>query len=470
MDPLVVIYGSTGTGKSDLAVELALRFNGEVINADAMQMYQGLPIITNQLTAAEKRGVPHHLLGNIGLEEAPWSVMEFKREATRIISEIRHRGKLPIVVGGSSYYIDGLLYDGRLVEEQKLPGMAAGGLATQDEYLAKYPILSAPADVMLEKLREVDPIMADRWHPNDIRKIRNSLAVFLATGRRASDIYAEQQSRKKSKWSPSSAAAAPRNQSPWNALLLWLYAGPEALKPRLDKRVDKMLENGLVDETVQVYDYLQARLATGETIDRTKGIWQSIGFRQFETYLCALKEKPPPETSAEELAKLKQAGVEDTKTATRQYAKYQVRWVTMKTLTSLQEEKKLDRFFLLDSSDIQSWGDEVLTKGVKLTRQLLAGEPLPQPVDLSPTAREVLTSMLERSNRRDTPCNRVCDLCKKTFVLDDDWRKHIESNRHRAADRRAKRHALVPVEQTISQEVVKLQQEENQPVYDLDKL
>src|SRR5689334_20221731 len=98
------------TDHSKLAVELATRYNGEIINADAMQMYKGLPIITNKLTTEEQRGIPHHLLGSIELHEDPWVVTQFKKEATRIISEIRGRGKLPIVVGGTSYYLDGLLF------------------------------------------------------------------------------------------------------------------------------------------------------------------------------------------------------------------------------------------------------------------------------------------------------------------------------------------------------------------------
>ncbi|KAK3685120.1 IPP transferase-domain-containing protein [Podospora appendiculata] len=390
MDPLVVIYGSTGTGKSDLAVELATRFNGEIINADAMQMYRGLPIITNKLTDAEQCGIAHHLLGNIGLEEEPWTVTHFKREATRIIAEIRSRGRLPIVVGGTSYYLDGLLFDDRLVEDQALPET---GLLNRDDVAAKYPILTAPTDVMLKKLREVDPVMADRWHPNDVRKIRNSLEIFLATGRRASDIYEEQRIRKESKWASESGAA--KAQSPWKTLMFWLFAKPDVLTDRLDKRVDKMVQNGLLGETAEVYEYLQSRLATGEVVDRTKGIWQSIGFKQFEPYLRALKETP--ESLA--LEKLRLAGIEDTKSATRRYAKYQTRWITMKTLSSLQQEKALDRLFLLDSSDIQHWSEEVLDKGAELTRKLLADEDLPQAVDISETARQVLTATVERSNQ-----------------------------------------------------------------------
>ncbi|KAL2263689.1 hypothetical protein VTK26DRAFT_5632 [Humicola hyalothermophila] len=434
MKPLIIIYGSTGTGKSDLAVELATRFNGEVINADAMQMYRGLPIITNKLSVQQQGGVPHHLLGSIELDEDPWTVTHFKREATRIISEIRARGKLPIVVGGTSYYLDSLVFEGRLVEGQSPVG---GGASSRDDLAEKHPILAGSADAMLAKLREVDPVMANKWHPNDVRKIRTSLEIYFATGRPASEIYAEQRSKKVSR----SAVQTPtQSHILGNILLFWLYARREALNERLDKRVDKMVQNGLLNETAEVHDYLQRRLAAGETVDRSKGIWQSIGFRQFEPYLNTLKEAP----ESPELEKLKQAGIEDTKAGTRQYAKYQVRWVTFKTLPSLQDDQLLERFYLLDSSDVQRWNDEVLDKGVELARRFLAGEELPQPVEVSETAREVLTEKIEKSTQQPTPCRKTCDVCNKTLLTEELWQNHITSKKHHKAVQAAKKRALLP--------------------------
>lgn len=427
------------------AVELATRFDGEIINADAMQMYKGLPIITNKLAAEEQRGIPHHLLGSIELDEDPWVVTQFKREATRIISEIRARGKLPIVVGGTSYYLDGLLFEGKLVDDQ--PALQSGGMSNRDELAAKYPVLNGPPDAMLAKLREVDPKMADKWHPNDTRKIRTSLEIYFATGRPASEIYAEQRLRKAAKLASEGLA---QSQSHGETLLFWLYARREMLNERLDRRVDKMVQSGLLKETAEVYDYLQRRLAAGETVDRSKGIWQSIGFRQFEPYLRALKETP----ESPDLAKLRQQGIEDTKTATRQYAKYQVRWVTMKTISSLQEERLLDRFYLLDSSCLERWHDEVLAKGVELARKFLSNEELPPAVDISETAREVLTETVEKSNQQSTPCRRTCDLCNKTLLSEELWQAHIKGRKHLNAVRSAKRRMLVPAHSAPSRDLV----------------
>ncbi|KAK3326603.1 IPP transferase-domain-containing protein [Apodospora peruviana] len=456
MDPLVVIYGSTGTGKSDLAVELATRFNGEVINADAMQMYKGLPIITNKIADEEQRGIPHHLLGIIGLEETPWTVNEFKREALRIISEIRSRGKLPIVVGGTSYYLDALLFDEKLVTGAD----GDGNLFTRDELDKRFPILLESGEVMLKKLREVDPVMAKRWHPNDKRRIRGSLEIYFTTGRRASDIYAEQRNRKEPKWlSTATTTTGESNelspntetQSPWKTLMLWVYADLERLNSRLEKRVDKMVENGLLCECAEVHEYLQTRLAAGETVDRTKGIWQSIGFKQFEPYLQAadvkedqLQQPGEPLSAAEQF---KQAGIYETKAANRQYARKQVRWITYQTIAALQSEQALDRLFLLDSTDVARYRDEVLTKGAELTRKLLAGEPLPPPTSVSETARQVLTAQVARCNRQVTLCNKTCDICEVTAVTEEQWTIHINSNRHRARVNRKKRRSLVAVQQ-----------------------
>ncbi|KAL1841896.1 hypothetical protein VTJ49DRAFT_6418 [Mycothermus thermophilus] len=463
MNPLIVIYGSTGTGKSDLAVELATRFNGEIINADAMQMYKGLPIITNKLHDEERRGIPHHLLGSIGLDEDPWAVTHFRKEATRIISEIRARGKLPIVVGGTSYYLDGLLFEGRVVEDQPASGgdSVSGSVASiREELAAKHPILNASAEEMLAKLREVDPVMADRWHPNDVRKIRTSLEIYFSTGRRASDIYAEQQRAKQSRRaSPGDNSSSSQSHPLGDLLLFWLYARRDILNTRLDQRVDKMVHSGLLTETAEVYDYLQQRLATGETVDRSKGIWQSIGFRQFEPYLAALRRPDPPSPDSPELEKLKHTGIEDTKTATRQYAKYQLRWISMKTLPSLREEGLLDRFYLLDSTDITQWTTEVLDKAVTLARKFLGGDAqaMPSPEELSDTAREVLAESTERGRRgAGTPCRKTCDVCgnNKVLLTEELWQAHLASRKHQKAVRAKMRRSLIPLGDAPKRELV----------------
>lgn len=402
-----------------------------------MQMYKGLPIITNKISEKEQRGIPHHLLGNVGLDEETWTVGVFKREASKIIQAIRSRGRLPIVVGGTHYYTNGLLFEDNLVDDS--PRADGDGVALED-FGSKFPILEGPTEEMMKELRQVDPVMADRWHPNDRRKIRRSLEIYLTTGKRASDIYAEQQARKEFK--RDSAGGSGDAQGPWQSLLFWVYSEPAVLKERLNRRVDKMLDNGLLDETEEVYQHLQRRLAAGDEVDRTKGIWQSIGFKEFEPYLEGAAQGGRDES---ELAALKQAGVADTQTATRQYAKYQVKWITKKTLPLLREEQVLDRLYLLDSTDISRWNENVVTQGADLTKKFLTGEPLPPAVELSDTARAVLEPRVEAAgDQRETPCNKVCDVCNVTVLTEERWEMHVQSRRHRRQIRRAKRNALVP--------------------------
>ncbi|KAF6826466.1 hypothetical protein CPLU01_09662 [Colletotrichum plurivorum] len=434
-DPLVVILGSTGTGKSELAVELATRFNGEIINADAMQMYKGLPIITNKITHDERRGVPHHLLDHVGLDQPTWIIEDFKREANRVIREIRSRGNLPIVVGGTHYYTNALLFEDTLVGEDDKAKDAAE--AKEDDGAA-FPILGEPTEVILAKLREVDPVMADRWHPNDRRKISRSLQIYLQHGRPASEIYAEQRQRK------AAAGEGSDGAGPWQTLLFWVYSDPEVLKDRLDRRVDKMLTTGLSDETQSMYEYVQAKQAAGDEVDYTRGIWQSIGFKEFEPYLKALNNgDPAAATDAAALEALKAKGLEDMKTSTRQYAKYQTRWIRTKIAPLLQERPRaMEHLFLMDSTDVSRWASDVRDPAVDVARRFLAGEDLPDPASLSERAHDVLREAAAQGER--TMCRRTCEICRTTCVTEQDWTKHVKSRRHNVLLKKTKRRALVP--------------------------
>ena len=161
-----------------------------------MQLYSGLPIITNKITVEERKGIPHHLLGCIGLDEPTWVVGTFVKRALGVIEEIRSRGKLPILVGGTHYYTQSLLFRDRLAEAEE---DGEGGESKKDHHEAqgpiedledKYPILKESTENLLERLQDVDPVMAERWHPNDRRNIQRSLEIYLQTGRKSSDIYA----------------------------------------------------------------------------------------------------------------------------------------------------------------------------------------------------------------------------------------------------------------------------------------
>ncbi|GAP90580.2 putative tRNA dimethylallyltransferase [Rosellinia necatrix] len=418
-----------------LAVDLAARFNGEIINADAMQMYRGLPVITNQIPAEEQRGIPHHLLAQIDPLEPTWTNGLFVREAQRLIKDIRSRGKLPIVVGGTLYYVHALLFDGNLIGSD---GTKPEGILfhSQEETQSQFPILDEPTHIIFQKLCKVDPAMAGRWHPDDRRKIKRSLEIYLTTGKRASDIYAEQQDAKQ---------AASDARGAWDTLVFWTYSATDPLRERLSKRVDKMAQNGLIDEVKILHRRLRECTERAEIIDRTRGIWQSIGYKQMEAFLESELSMEPPAV----LEKKKEAGLEEIKVATRQYARYQLRWIRQKTLRSLKEHTAMDLLYLLDSTDASAFQENVLQPAADICGRYLAGQGRPQPKEISAVAGEVLTAFEKEGAPAQTSFQvKKCELCDMSLPTEDTWVKHINGKKHRRAVRAKKQTALVPVETT----------------------
>ncbi|KAI0977236.1 IPP transferase-domain-containing protein [Xylaria arbuscula] len=432
-EPLVTIIGTTGTGKSDLAVDLALRYDGEIINADAMQMYKGLPVITNQISVEEQRGVPHHLLSHIDPLEPTWTNGLFVREAQRLIKEIRSRGKLPIVVGGTHYYVHALLFNGSLIESDK-PEPEEIRFRSQEETLSHFPILDEPTHVILERLREVDPFMAERWHPDDRRKIKRSLEIYLTTGKRPSDIYAEQREAKQ-------ATHDARGQ--WKTLVFWIYSETDTLRERLSKRVEKMVQNGLMDEVTTLHRRLRECTERGEVVDRTRGIWQSIGFRQMEPFLDGELAKETPEV----LEKKKVAGLEEINIATRQYARYQLRWIRHKTLKAFKEHDAMSSLYLLDSTDGNEFTRNVLSPAADICLQYLLGKERLQPLTISNTARDILTKFETECLATQTTFKVMkCDICNMSLATEDQWVKHVRGKKHLRNVKMKKRTALVPID------------------------
>ncbi|OAA41812.1 tRNA isopentenyltransferase [Metarhizium rileyi] len=425
-EPLLVVLGSTGTGKSNLAVELATRFRGEIINSDAMQLYSGLPIITNKITPAEQKGIPHHLLGHIPLHHLPWDVEDYRREANSVIRQIRAKGNLPILVGGTQYYVDPLLFTDVILDEVQ-----------QTDPSASFPILQESTEVLLEELRKRDPVMAERWHPNDRRKILRSLEIYLHTGKPASQFYAEQEARK------AAAAKGETPITPWGKLLFWVFSDRQVLTERLDTRCDKMLDSGLLDEVQELYNFKKKAGETGQVLDMTKGIWQAIGYKQFEPYIRALEAG----SDATESEKLKRSGLEDMKTATRRYANYQTKWIRIKQMRRLQDEgpEAVGSLYLFDSTDVSQFRRNVVEPATELTELFLKGEQRPAAMDVSDIAREVLGSAVDL-RPKETPMKRTCDVCRTVLVTEQAWERHIKSAGHRRSVKKKTKLALVAVD------------------------
>lgn len=416
-----------------LAVEIAKRHNGEIINGDAMQLYAGLPIITNKITPREQEGIPHHLLGCIGLHEQTWVVGTFVRNALRVIREIRARGKLPILVGGTHYYTQSLLFQDRLAESDG-EGEGQNEEEFVDNMADKWPILNEPSEVLLEELKKVDPVMAERWHPNDRRKIQRSLEIYLKSGKKASDIYAEQRARKKGNEEVGHEQVTDLR---FSTLLFWVHTEAESLKSRLDTRVEKMVEQGLLDEVNALNTFARDQAKQGEPADESRGIWVSIGYKEFKDYSMALREEA---TNDRKLAKLKAEAIEKTQVATRRYAKSQVKWIRIKLVNALAGAGASKNLYLLDSSDAAQFDDKVVNPALELTGQFLQAQDMPPPASVSPVAAELLVPKREDfSTVPEQWSKQFCEACNVTCVTPEQWQQHTRSKAHKKLVAKQKR-------------------------------
>lgn len=274
---MVAIGGPTATGKTALSVALAKEFGGEVVNADSMQIYRGLDIGTAKPTAEERQGIPHHLMDFLP-PEAPYSVADFTAAAAPLIKQLNSAGKLPIVTGGTGLYITSLMKGTAFAPEKTDPAIRARLQTEADEQ---------GSAALYARLQQIDPAYAEKLHPNNLPRVIRALELFEATGRRMS----EQQ------------RAALAAEPPYRSLCICLTCRDRAeLYRRIDRRVDSMLQNGVLEEAKLVYD-------NRETY-RTAA--QAIGYKEFFPYFAG---EMPLNDCANRL-----------KQATRNYAKRQLTW------------------------------------------------------------------------------------------------------------------------------------------------
>lgn len=235
---MIIVGGATATGKSHLAIELAKRLGGELISADSMQIYKGMDIGTAKETG--DIGVKQHLIDVVNPDE-PFTVVDFKNLALEKISEIRSRGNIPIIVGGTGLYMDSLLYK-----------MEYGGGATENLELKaslELELAEKGAEYMHARLKELDPISADKYHHNNTIRVIRALYVVLNTGKRISD-----QSAEFCPVEPVTMFITKRNR--------------DLLRKRITLRIDQMIEEGLEAEVKSLLDKgygfdLQSMLAIG---------------------------------------------------------------------------------------------------------------------------------------------------------------------------------------------------------------
>lgn len=404
-------------------------------------MYNGLPIATNKISIEDQKSIRHHLLGFISLHERPWEVASFRHNATKVVEEIHARGKIPILVGGTHYYTQALLFKDDIIEGPPVD-------VARQEWEKTWPILGASTEEMIEELRKVDPIMAQRWHPKERRRIKRSLEIYLTTGKRASETYQQQRLRRSEMFSksfPNSAGqSASSDKEPctvnvsslvYDTLIFWTHVDSGVLKSRLEDRVEAMVLKGLIPEAQSMFQHLQA-CGLGEDAGKSDiGIRTAIGYKEFLPYL--LGQEADNKTTAE-LENMIKEGIERTKIGTRQYARQQIRWIRNKLLRVLESEN-LDRtLYLLDGTDLSLRPLTVDAVAHVIMKNFLNGDTLPLPKSISNTAEQMLLT-----KEKEDLYARYCDACGKTIMSEEQWILHVKGKPHlRAVKPNKDSHAL----------------------------
>ena len=275
--PMIILTGPTAVGKTDLSIQLAKAMNGEIISADSMQVYRHMDIGSAKVTPEEMDGVPHHLIDVLEPEEE-FNVVVFQKLAKEALTGIYERGHIPIIVGGTGFYIQALLYDIDFTEND---GDTA--IRRELEKLAQ----TQGAGCLHQMLQEIDPESAAAIHQNNVKRVIRAIEFYRQTGKKIS-LHNEQEREK---------------QSPYQFLYYVLDTDRKTLYERIDRRVDLMMEHGLVDEVKHLADM-------GCTRDMVS--MQGLGYKEILDYLSG-------EITLEEAVYI-------LKRDTRHFAKRQITW------------------------------------------------------------------------------------------------------------------------------------------------
>ncbi|XP_008330300.1 tRNA dimethylallyltransferase isoform X3 [Cynoglossus semilaevis] len=400
---LVVILGATGTGKSKLAIEIGKRLKGEIISADSMQVYQGLDIITNKVTAEELAQCKHHMIGFVDPLVSSYTVVDFRNKAQTLIEDMHRRNKLPVIVGGTNYYIESLLWKVLLdTAENEEAGDGGGGDAAAKR---KSELEALDGSELHKRLAEVDPKMATMLHPNDKRKIARSLQVHEETGVPHSHWLEEQRGQV----GGSGLGGPLRYPDP---CIFWLQSDMKVLDERLDARVDEMLSAGLIEELRDFHVRYNRQRVQDDSQNYQHGIFQSIGFKEFHDYLTA-----PESSTQQERDSLREKGITAVKVATKRYARKQNKWVRNRFLRRPGDD--VPPVYGLDVTDVSRWEETVLTPALQILDSLSKGE--------EPAVAPIRVEGAGQKNKRHL---YTCDLCDKLILGELEWTAHLKSKKH----------------------------------------
>lgn len=275
--PLIILTGPTAVGKTETSIQLAKRINGEIISADSMQVYRHMDIGSAKINPKEMEGINHYLIDILEPTEQ-FNIVTFQKLAKEAMDEIYKRGHIPIIVGGTGFYIQSILYDIDFTESDENPAFRE-----KMEQFAR----EKGNEALHEMLRKVDPKAAEEIHANNVKRVIRALEYYEQTGEKIS-VHNQKERQK---------------ESAYHSFYFVLNCERKLLYERIDKRVDIMLECGLVDEVRKLKDM---------GLHKTDVSMQGIGYKEILSYLDG-------ETSYEE-------AVEIIKRESRRYAKRQIIW------------------------------------------------------------------------------------------------------------------------------------------------
>ena len=292
--PLVILTGPTAVGKTALSIALAKEIGGEIISADSMQVYRRMDIGSAKITPEEMAGVPHHLIDVLEPDQE-FNVVVFQKLAKRAVADIYSRGHIPVVVGGTGFYIQALVYDIDFTENDE-----DTALRRSLEELAR----REGAEALYERLRAVDPESCESIHANNIKRVIRAIEFYEKTGKKISDHNREQR----------------QNDSPYNVAYFVLNDDRERIYERINERVDLMMAQGLTEE-------VRALRESGCRKDMVS--MQGLGYKELLSYLEG-------ERSLEEAVYL-------IKRDTRHFAKRQLTWFRREKEVIWIEKNVFDR-------------------------------------------------------------------------------------------------------------------------------
>ncbi|GMK55265.1 hypothetical protein CspeluHIS016_0203210 [Cutaneotrichosporon spelunceum] len=485
--PVVAVVGTTGVGKSNLAVSLCNSLaslepprRGKVLSADSMQLYKGMDLITNKVTVEEQGGVEHWGLDVVQPgQQGSWEVGKWCSEADKELARTPD-STLPVICGGTHYFIQHFLFppDDLSFDRNREKGKENESLAIRwtpphpmppvpedmDPHLrrlletfwlneAVYPPTDGPAEEveqsdpgsprltsrpvagtdhellsMWRLLEAVDPNDWVRWHWRDGRKVRRSIERWWERGGGEVEKSSEEVTGRTARF---------------RTLIFWVYEPLESLSDRLDKRVDKMVEGGLLDEIAELREIARRVYGSEEATDLFEGIFQAIGYKEFA-------ELPLPQERPSENPEFQRMLVQ-MKLSTRRYAKSQIKWITKQLLPAVHEARShggdVHVYVVPGGAAGETLAQEVLASFLQrndLPDPQEVGHPdagtllkilAQEPTRVADTAEYVAVESELTSSRQVLNARRICDTCstpgKPFSVRGNEWDDHLKSRIHR---------------------------------------